>query len=203
MAEVGGPREDPDSWIDAAWKGDAQALSELFEQHLPALRGFARSRVGRALLARESISDLVQSACREVIKDLPLTQPENEARFRRLLFLAVERKMVDHVRFHGRQKREPERTWGSVDGSSADSPEARATDLTPSKPAMAQEVQEKIARALQKLPEDQREVIRLSRVVGLSRAEIARTMDRSPAAIRELLHRALARLDRLLREKEH
>ena len=59
---------------------------------------------------------------------------------------------------------------------------------------MAGEQAERIERAFQGLPPDYREVILLSRIVGLSRAEAAREMGRSESAVRNLLHRALAQL---------
>ena len=51
------------------------------------------------------------------------------------------------------------------------------------------------------LPDDQREVILLARVVGLPHAIVAQEMGRTPAATRTLLSRALARLATRLEEK--
>ena len=52
--------------------------------------------------------------------------------------------------------------------------------------------------AFAQLPEDYREVITLSRVVGLSHGQIASQLGKSEGAVRVLLHRALARLSGLL-----
>lgn len=197
-----GSRDEIDGALEAARRGDTQALNWLLEQHLPALRAFVHSKASRKLLARETISDLVQSACREVLKDLPHETLTSEEDFRRWLFLAVERKIIDHARFHDRAKR----TAPGAPHSSGDPPALVAEDIatrsTPSQEAMAHEVRERIEIAMQELPPDQREVIRLSRLLGLSHSEIAERLERSPAAVRELLHRALARLDRMLEERE-
>ena len=63
---------------------------------------------------------------------------------------------------------------------------------------MGREDLERIERAFAELPEDYREVILLSRLVGLSHREIAEDWGRKEGAIRVLLHRALARLSVLL-----
>jgi RNA polymerase sigma-70 factor (ECF subfamily) len=53
---------------------------------------------------------------------------------------------------------------------------------------------ERLERALASLTPEYREVILLSRVEGLSRAEVAVRMQRSEGSVRMLLHRALAAL---------
>jgi RNA polymerase sigma-70 factor (ECF subfamily) len=53
-------------------------------------------------------------------------------------------------------------------------------------------------RAVAGLPEDRRQVILLRFVDGLSSSEIAQVMDRSPGAVRVLLHRALRDVGELL-----
>ena len=55
-------------------------------------------------------------------------------------------------------------------------------------------MQARVERALAELPEHYREVITLSRVVGLSHKEVAESMGRSEGATRVLLHRALGEL---------
>ena len=73
---------------------------------------------------------------------------------------------------------------------------------SPSGAAMTLEELRGIEDAFAMLPEDYREVILLSRVVGLKRPEVATQMGRSEASVRNLLHRALLRLSALLDESE-
>ena len=47
--------------------GDGAAMEQLIAQHLPRLRAFVRLRLGPQLAAKESASDIVQSACRDVL----------------------------------------------------------------------------------------------------------------------------------------
>ena|SRR3989344_1188470 len=51
-----------------------------------------------------------------------------------------------------------------------------------------------LQRALAELPDDQREAVLLKHMEGLSAAEVGKIMDRSPGAIRVLVHRGLERL---------
>ena len=67
---------------------------------------------------------------------------------------------------------------------------------SPSGAAIGFEQFERLAAAFERLPADYAEVVLLSRVVGLTRGEVAAAMDRSEASVRNLLHRALAELAR-------
>jgi len=71
---------------------------------------------------------------------------------------------------------------------------------TPEESAAAAEVGEKIAMAIQALPEAQKEVLLLARFEGLSHKQIAEITGRSRLAARQLLYRALQNLRRRLSE---
>ena len=189
--------------VQRAAGGDAKARDRLLEQHLAGLHAFVRLRLGPMIRAKESSSDIVHSVCREVLQDLPRFEYKHEAGFRHWLFRQAERKIVDRGRFWKREKRDVAREAkgharhkGSRD--EADILECYQTFLTPSRDAVAKEELARVERAFGELSEDYREVISLSRIVGLSHAEIAHEMERSEGAVRTLLSRALARLATLL-----
>ena len=143
--------------------------------------------------------DLVQSACREVLADLSRCDARDEAGFRHWLYRAAERKIVDRARYHARGKRDAARQVAWPEGATAEVEALRqgySGFWTPSREAVVAEELVRLEQALQSLPDDQREVIVLARIVGLPRAEIARRQGRSEGATRVLLHRALARLAR-------
>lgn len=54
----------------------------------------------------------------------------------------------------------------------------------------------RLVDALERLPEEQREVVWLARVEGMTAAEIAKVVGASPGAVKVRLHRASARLRR-------
>jgi RNA polymerase sigma-70 factor (ECF subfamily) len=74
------------------------------------------------------------------------------------------------------------------------------TISSPSEAAGGREFIERFESVFDRLSDDDREVILLSRVVGLTHAEIAQQTGRSEGACRVLLHRALGRLAELLDE---
>jgi RNA polymerase sigma factor (sigma-70 family) len=75
-----------------------------------------------------------------------------------------------------------------------------AAVTSPSQGAVATETAARLERAFDRLSEDHERVITLARIVGLGHAEIGQEMGREEGAVRILLHRALARLGRLMRE---
>ena len=185
------------SLVERARAGDRRALEDLVVLHLPALRAFVRVQAGRELRDRESCSDLVQSACREVLADLSAFQYREEAGFRRWLFQAAERKILDRARFLGREKRDPKREQALPEAESA-IVDCYASFCTPSRIAAAREERERIEAAMEKLPETYREVLRLRHLLGLSNAEIGAEIGRTPEYARMLLGRARHRLAEVL-----
>jgi len=177
-----------------ASSGAPGALDALFERHIPGLLAFVRARAGPLLLAREGSLDLVQSACREVLRDIPAAGYRDEAGGRHWLFLAAERKILDRARYHRRGKREAGAEI-SVSGAERELLRQGYGRLeTPSREAIGHEQAARLEAALQRLGEEHRSVILMARVVGLSHAQIAEALGKSEVAVRSLLHRATARL---------
>jgi RNA polymerase sigma-70 factor (ECF subfamily) len=188
---------EPPTRLERARAGDQRALDELVVEHLPALRAFIRVRAGAALRQRESCSDLVQSTCREVLVDLPSFEYRDEAALRRWLFLAAERKIQDRARHHARDRRDAarEQRLGDEDVRVVD---CYASFCTPSRVAIAREEMQRIERALDRLPANYRDALRARHVLGLSNAEIARELQRTPEYVRMLVARAQSKLAQLL-----
>lgn len=174
-----------------ASRGDSLAVGELLERHLPALRTFVRLQVGPALRERESCSDLVQSACRELLENLEDFEYRGEKQFRHWLYVAALNKIRQRNRYHKAERRDPAR---EVPAGQVPVEELYRSLLTPSRVAMANETVQRLEAAFDDLPEDYSEVILLCRVVGLSHKEVAERMGRSVDAVRNLLFRALARI---------
>ena len=186
---------------DAA-AGKGVAVTALLQNYLPQVRAYLRLRAGRMLLDKESVSDLAQSVCRDVIENLGRFRYDGEDGFRRWLFTTAQRKIADRYEHHlAARRRAPP------------APDQRAADLqatlscyrsflTPSRHAMAREELERVERAIAALPPAQQEVVLLAKVAGLSRRAIGLELGRSEEAVRMLLHRALARISDVLAEDE-
>jgi RNA polymerase sigma-70 factor (ECF subfamily) len=181
-----------DDLVLRASRGDATAVDQLLLCYLPRLRAFVRARVDGELRARESSSDLVQSVCREVLDHAGTFSYEGEERFRAWLFTTALNKIRQRARHWNAQKRAPPGSEQRL--SEADVADVYGRLHSPSQVAAAAELQQRMERALEQLSEDHREVITLSRIVGLSHAEVARQMGRSEGAVRVLLSRALLAL---------
>ncbi|MFO0980636.1 MAG: sigma-70 family RNA polymerase sigma factor [Planctomycetota bacterium] len=181
----------------------ATSLQGLLRSQLPRLARFLRRQCGPVLRAKESISDLRQSVCRELIERWKRSPSPDRAEGRRWIFQLARRKIVDRLRYYGAEKRDPAQERGSLPASDSISGARWAGDEkspTPSEAAIDKERCDRIERDLARLPDDYREVIRLARQEGLSFAEIGKHLQRSEAAARKLFSRAMARLVSLAEE---
>jgi RNA polymerase sigma-70 factor (ECF subfamily) len=184
--------------IEKARRGDLAATENLLRTNLPGLRAFIRLRSDRLLRAKESVSDLVQSVCREVLTDLSSFPVATEQAFRHWLYTSALRKIIDRRKYWEAERRDVRRETRLEASGEQQLLTSYGAFCTPSRHAEMREQVERIEAAFDDLPEDYREVITLARIVGLSHREIAERMGRNEEAVRKLLSRARARLARLL-----
>ncbi|MGE0144780.1 MAG: RNA polymerase sigma factor [Planctomycetota bacterium] len=197
---LSGLDENDDDLLRRAAARDPEALELLLVQYLPELRAFVRARIGRDLAAKETPEDIVQSACREVLANVSEFRGGGRTGFRAWLMLAASRKIVDRARFWSRSSRDTGTRDATLDVAIHDEMTSLASLLTPSRVAMGREDVQRFEAAFERLTPESREVITASKLLGLSHADIALATGRSEGAVRVLLHRALARLGRLLEE---
>lgn len=195
--------------VERASHGDVIALEELLQEHLPSLRAFVRLRSGPTIRAKESVSDLVQSTCREVLQGLERFQWEGAASFRAWLYTTAQRKIAHRAEHWNAAKRaiglevalDPRGATGADE-------DARVLDVyralggSPSAEVVGIETFERLERAFEALSPEEREVITLSRIVGLSHREISLELGCTEGAARVRLFRALAHLSERLAEPE-
>lgn len=149
-----------------------------------------RLRLGAALRAFESESDLVQSVCADLLTDLAQIEYRGEAPFRQWLYTAVLNKIRNKQRHYRAQKRRPHgAAFDELDEALL--VDSYAALCSPSHEAIAREEVELLERAFD---QHYREVLTLSRIVGLSQERIAEQMGRSVPSVRNLLSRALVKL---------
>lgn len=190
----------------AARRGDVAAVETLVARHLPGLEAYVRRRAGRLVTARESASDLVQSACREVFAHLDRFRYDGEEGFRRWLYATALRKMRDRQRRYGARKREVGREVRLQRPEDSRSSGLRYDELIescagPSTVAARSEQVARVNGALRRLPERDRRVIEMAYAESLSRAEMARRLGVTESHLRVLLSRALVRLAQRVGER--
>ncbi|MCA8977597.1 MAG: hypothetical protein KDC98_22930, partial [Planctomycetes bacterium] len=133
---------------------DPRRYDALFARNLPALVAYVRARVGGALAARESISDLAQSVCREVLNDIDQLSFDSDEAFRAFLFLQASRKIVDRSRFHRMERRDPACELRLPTAADCLGPlQELMQGATPSRFAEAREEFERLENAITELPD--------------------------------------------------
>lgn len=170
------------------------AIDQLLLEHMPALLVFLRHHTGDELAARESVEDLAQSVCREVLQDQASLQFADANKFRAYLFLQAVRKVVDRARFHRMACRDARREQPLPETRTAAELGVYGSLATGTQIALARERLEQVEKVLQSLPDAQRDAVLLSRVAGLSYEQIAQQKGVTESTIRALAARGIARL---------
>jgi RNA polymerase sigma-70 factor (ECF subfamily) len=172
---------------------------EALDQYRDWLRLLARLQIETRFQGKFDASDLVQQTLLEACRDLPKfrggTQGELLAWLRGILAHVI----AHQVRHYGGTLARNASREVSLDASLAATSCALANVLaaeqsSPSQQAAREEEGVRLARILESLPADYREVLILRNLEGLSHEAVAARMQRSPGAVRMLWLRALARL---------
>lgn len=181
--------------------GDPAALGRLLDGHRDALGRRADYLLGGRIASRVDSGDAVQQTFLDAHAAFPRfaggTADEFGAWLTAVLDHNIGRLLRDHTR---RQKRAVGRECplGTGSDGAADGPVLPGRLTTPSQRAMRAEDAERLLRALDALPADQREAVRLRHLDGRSLAEIAESMGRSLSATAGLIKRGVQALRDLL-----
>jgi RNA polymerase sigma-70 factor (ECF subfamily) len=178
--------------------GDDAALGKVLERHRAYLRLLALRELDGPLAARLDPSDVIQQTFLSAVRDFGSFRGEQPAEFLVWLGRIHERTLQDAVREHvAAQKRALGREQALDEGVSL----ADARVSSPSARVLQGERAVRLAQALEALPADQREAVRLRHLEGKSLAEMAERLDRSERAVAALLNRGIVNLRSRMREK--
>lgn len=200
----------PQDLMTRARAGEADALGDLCALYRNYLRMIVRAGMGPRLRERVEMSDVVQEALVEVVRQFPQFTGQNEAALVGWLRRLVAQKLADLGRYHSRAKRSGdagavalESPWGHAgDGEGGEGP--RLLDMlalsqtSPSEAASRRELTVLLADALSNLPEAEAEVLWLYHAEGLSFESIAQRLDLGRKAVRGLWARGLKGLRKTL-----
>lgn len=191
----------PSALLVRRWRaGDLAAFDQLVERIVPGLRAFARLNMGPLLRAREGASDIVQSSLRRVVERLPELDFASEAEFRAYVYRSALHRILEGRQYHDAARRTPRRESGELEVVPEAVVAAYSAVASPSGQAISREEIARFEAAFDELEPDQREVLSLRRIAGLSLRQVAAHLDIEYARARNLLGKATARLSLLLGE---
>lgn len=156
--------------------GDLDRMGLLFERHYRPLFGF----LYRMTADKENSEDLVQNVFLRMLKYRHTFKGDGE--FRTWMYHLARNVLNDHHKGNKRQAAPLEQVFAEV----ADEGTENAIDK--------EEQVHLLNRALNRLPEENREILVLSRYQELAYSEIAKILNISEANVRVRIHRAMAQL---------
>jgi RNA polymerase sigma factor (sigma-70 family) len=183
------------TWVEQLRAGNLDAARPLLERYFPRLVGLARKKLGGVRRAAADEEDVAQSAfhsfCQGVARGR-FSHLEDRANLWALLVVIVSRKAIDLREKQKRRKRGGGNVGGesvldgvfSDEGGAAGILQVPGTGRTPE-----QELQEAeaVQRLLALLPNDQTRRVAVSKVEGLTNAEIAAELGCADATVERRL----------------
>lgn len=183
--------------LTSARTGEAKALGEALEACRTYLLHVAEHELDANLRAKGGASDIVQQTFMEAQQDFSRFSGTSEAEllawlrrmllnnianFRRTYVQTAKRSAKKEVPLASGDSKAQERSW-LADGMP-----------TPSREMMVEEQEDALYSALDRLPEDYSQVLRLRYIEGLPFEEVAQRMNRTANAVRKLWARAIEKL---------
>jgi RNA polymerase sigma-70 factor (ECF subfamily) len=176
------------SRLERARAGSRGALEELLEAQGRRLLPFLRVQMGPLLRGQLESADLLQETLLAALAGFEGFRGEDEEALFHWMARIAANQVRDQVQFHRRERRDARRRKPLHESAVMASARSVLSRLAIQEGASALE------RALDDLPEQQRDVVLLRRFEGLSYAEIGERLDRSADAARMLYGRAVAAL---------
>ncbi|HTQ37712.1 MAG TPA: sigma-70 family RNA polymerase sigma factor [Pirellulales bacterium] len=186
--------------------GDSQALAEFLVAKHPQLMAFIDRRLGAGLRRKIEPDDLYQEVSAEAVRSLGEVDLTDRDPFNWLCQVA-ERRIIDaHRRFFGSQKRDAGRevSLNAAGGGSTSTTRPGlinmlVASMTSASQAFSRDQKQlRMLTALEQLPEENREALRLRYLEGMPSKQIAEKLGKSDGAIRVMLTRSLAKLQQIL-----
>jgi len=185
--------------VTLAKAGDESAFEQLYKTYGEHIRRIMRLRMGNELRSKLESMDLVHDAFISALRGLDNFTYKNEGDFLRWVSQIAENRIRDNLdKFHA-DKRDIRKEI-PLSNNRRNDQETVSIDLSPrdtTTPSMIMSKSEdlnKLEDAIDRLKPEYKEVIKLSKIEGLSYEEIARRTERTPDAVRMLLSRAMAAL---------
>ncbi len=185
--------------IDRARGGNRIALEELLRLHLHDLSAHISKRMPETLKRKLDFEDITQQALLEAFVKIDRLRETSQPAFRAWLKAIGEITMLRLLRDQRRKKRGGDyRQLESLSGAASSMENLLSqlpdTSKTASSVVARRQAVTALRVAVAGLPVDQRQAIEFHLLKGLSVDETAETMERTPAAVRGLIHRGKQKL---------
>jgi RNA polymerase sigma-70 factor (ECF subfamily) len=196
---MSGARPDPpdETLMLRYQQGDRVAFATLVRRHQAPLYNFAVRQVRVPQLAE----DVVQETFVRVVQNA--AEFKHEARFTTWVYTITRNLCIDHLRKRALRKHP---SLDQARGEEGDGPTLGEQTADPrasvEREATGTELRERIARAVDKLPDEQREVFLMREVVNLPFKEIAEITNVPENTVKSRMRYALERLQEALAEYE-
>jgi RNA polymerase sigma-70 factor (ECF subfamily) len=164
----------------------------------PYLRMLARTQMRKQYQAKLGASDIVQQTLLQAVQNLDGFRGTTEAEFRGWLRQILARHLCHLDRDLHRDKRDVRREQSMEQRLAQSSIRLQALlageGPTPSQNAAMTENVVRLAQAVERLPEAQRDAIRMHYLEGMKLGEVAERLSKSTSAVAGLLHRGMKTL---------
>jgi RNA polymerase sigma-70 factor (ECF subfamily) len=192
--------------LQQARAGDTAALGRLLQKYRTYVRFLARQQISRRLQGKVDPSDLVQETFLGAARDFAQFRGSTEKEFLAWLRQVLACLLANLVRrYHGTQKRDV-RLEQQLEVELTESSQGLGGGLVDAQPSPSQQADQReqwllVLRALERLPERDRELLALRHLEELSFPEVARRLGRTLDSVKKQWPRALFRLRQALTQE--
>lgn len=167
----------------------------IIAQYEPYLRMLARTQMRRAYQSKVGASDMVQQAMLQAVQGIDGFRGNSEAEFRGWLRQILAHHLCHLDRDMHRGKRDVRREQSMEQKLAQSSMRLEGMlagdQATPSQHAMVGEHVIQLAEAVESLPPDQANAIRLHYLEGMKLSEVAEALEKTTGSVAGLLHRGM------------
>ena len=178
--------------ICRARQGDRDALGDILDRHRSQLRAMTERHITEKLATRLDASDVVQQTLLSAYRNFNKFAGDGEAELQAWLQQIHKQNIRNVIRDHTRAQKRAVSREQLLDAGPESLPQSDQT--TAIRRAIRSEEADLLVKLLERLSEDQREVVRLRHLEGFTLAQIAEHMDRTEAAVIGLLKRGMQNL---------
>jgi RNA polymerase sigma-70 factor (ECF subfamily) len=186
QSEIGSEWEPQRVVIEAAQTGDLDALGSLYDSHINQVYRYTLARLGNV----HDAEDVAEEVFLKMLAGLP-SYEWRKVPFAAWLMRIARNEVVSFLRRNGRRAHDTELPEEMVDRGNNDPAEAAERVLA----------LEDMRKAVELLPEAQREVIILRFASGLSVSDTARALGKNENNVKVLQHKGMQRLQVLMSPK--